>query len=140
MSDINGVNGVIGGKILGRYKQKLRVPLTIQERTAYNFLKAKLLEAEGMICYELVKSYVTAALSLFSQLKAVKSAVLLPSAGYVISWLLENAMLTMTRIRNVESKDMEELQQAWAIIQKNTHLKTAWSYVSLPTTFANFMQ
>ncbi|KAK3722767.1 hypothetical protein LTR37_002339 [Vermiconidia calcicola] len=99
------------------------------QRTASSFLLAKLLEAEGMVCYELAKSYATASLTLLGQLHEFKAAVVLASAQYVTEWM-ETGLRIMKTVRSPGSKDVTELEEAWKLVQKSGHLRLARSLVS----------
>lgn len=128
ISNVNSAFSGQGLKVVGRYKQKLRAPLTPHENVAYNLLLAGLLEIEGLVGYELAKSYVTAALGLLGQLHGLKSMVILPAARYVDEWM-EKAVSVMKKIRTNGSRDLDELLQAWKSVQKSAHLRLAKSFV-----------
>ncbi|KAK3702041.1 hypothetical protein LTR37_015155 [Vermiconidia calcicola] len=123
------VSGLTPGKawkVVSRYKRALDVPLTPQQTTAYSFILTKLLEAEGMVCYELAKSYATAGLSLLGQLHGFKAAVVLASAQYVTEWM-ETGLSIMKTVRSPGSKDVTELEEAWKLVRKSGHLRLARS-------------
>ena len=135
MELLRNVNGVMPGNqrmVLGRHQRRLRIPLTPGEKTAYGFLTAKLLEAEGYPGYQVCCAYVEAATSLLAQVHDLKTIIILPSAQYVIEWM-EAAIAAMSKVRKPESKDLRDLKQFWSRLQQSEHLRTAKRYVCIST-------
>ena len=106
----------VAHRLFGLHAPKLRVPLKVEEKAAYCFLMAKLLDSEGRIGIDVAKYQINAALYLAIQILDTKAALVLPSVQYVIDWM-EAGIRTMSEVRKPGSKDLKDAKQHWKDIQ-----------------------
>ncbi len=117
------------GKILGRVERRLKVPLTEREKTAYAFLTAKLLEAEGWQTRQISDAYVHAAMGMLAQINEQKGVVVVEAARLLMAWL-EASVGAMRAVRSKSSKDLKELEQFLKDVKQQDIIQTCGPFVS----------
>lgn len=112
----------------------LHPELTLQQHTAYSFLAAKMLEAEGLIGERVAAGYHSASECLLDQAAEIAMAhnmlIVMPMAKLADEWM-GKAVALMKSVRGVESKDYREVFQTWEMLKRNSLIGIALQAVSV---------
>jgi len=116
-------------RYIGHAHEPLMKPLTLSEKTAYNLMLAKLLEAEDLTTTRIPQLCRSAAYHLAEQMEQNPYILILPCAQNVISWM-EKAIEVATAVSGSGSKLAKSLQEDWKEWQEGEQLSMFNSIVS----------
>ena len=129
MDGLNSLTAETPAFLAGQRVYPLRTALTIYEETAYNFLLARLREAEGLKASSVADAHANAAQALLSKMSEIDGMVVLPAAQNVIDWMTR-AVTAMDTARGSASPEAEQMRWVWSEMQRHGPLSVAKQYVS----------
>ena len=96
--------------IVGELKGRVDTPLTPHQKTAFNFLLARLLEVEGLHGQDLAGSYAKASFGIMEQLSAMQPIFVVQSMQLAKQWM-ERAVALLDKARGVSHPKKQAIQE-----------------------------